>query len=108
MKIAQSRHKDRKDDKKTSPTDLRGCLHVLHAAVASHKRISRPAAEGWLRVTLHRLDGEMLEQTVDYVGSEEPTESGRVAGRRSSVRAGLIGRVARTNDVRDLARPAAM
>lgn len=104
MKIAQARYKDRKEDNKSSPNDLRACLHVLHAAVAGFKGINDPG-EGWLRITVHRIDGQTLEQAVDYVGSEEPDDSNRFAGRRFDIRAGLIGRVARTGVVRNLSRP---
>jgi hypothetical protein len=89
MKIAQSRYKDAKDDKKESPSELRGPLHVIHRTLAGHKGGAQ-AEEGWLRLTIHRMDGEQLEQAVDYVGSAD-----RGAGRRFSINVGLVGQVAR-------------
>src|SRR5208283_2669796 len=71
LKIAQSRHKDAHGDREASPDDLRGCLHVTHRAVAGFKKLPGTPPSGWLRITLHRVDTDKLEQTVDYVGSED-------------------------------------
>ena len=76
VKVAQSRFKDAKEDKKESPDDLRGCLHVIHGTVAGLKMVPVPPS-GWLRITFHKVDGAVLEQSVHYVGSED-----RGAGRR--------------------------
>jgi hypothetical protein len=89
IKVAQARYKDAKDDRIESPDDLRGCLHVIHRTLASHKGVERPP-EGWVRMTIHRLDGDLLEQSVNYVGSDDGG-----AGRNFSVNAGLIGYAAR-------------
>lgn len=101
LKIAQSLHKDASDDKISSPDDLRGCLHVIHGAVAGLKKLSGTPPLEWLRITLHRVDGDKLEQTVDYVGSEQ-----KGAGREFSIRSGVIGRVARSGEPRTFDRAA--
>jgi membrane protein implicated in regulation of membrane protease activity len=103
LKIAQSRRQDAEEDRKTSPDELRGCLLVLHRMVAGKKGVARPA-DGWLRVTLHRVDGQSLEQSLEYVGSEDKNK----AGRRFSIHTGLIGVVARTGEMRGFDRPADM
>jgi hypothetical protein len=99
MKLAQSRYKDAQTDEKESPDALRGCLYVVYRALAGQKGVESPD-EGWLRIALHRVDGDKLEQSVDYVGCEDGG-----GGRIFSIHAGLIGRVARLNDVRTVARP---
>lgn len=90
LKLMQSLYKDARSDEQQSPEALRGPLQVMHGALASFKRVTDPA-DGWLRITFHRVDGEELEQSVDYVGSSDGG-----AGRKFSIHAGLIGRVART------------
>ena len=102
VKVAQSRFKDAKEDKKESPDDLRGCLHVIHGTVAGLKMVATPPS-GWLRITFHKVDGAMLEQSVHYVGSED-----RGAGRRFTIHAGVIGRVAREGEPQTFDRPADM
>ncbi len=102
LAVARARRKDAKEAKQETPDDLRGCLHVLHAAVRAYKSAENPG-DGWLRITVHRLDGNTLEQSVGYVGSEDGG-----AGRRFSINAGLIGRVARVGQVRRVDRPADM
>lgn len=98
MKVAQSRYKDAKEDRKESPDDLRGCLHVIHGAVAGLKEVSSPP-NGWLRIAFHKVDGTRLEQSVDYVGSEDGG-----AGRIFTIHAGVIGRVAREGEARTFDR----
>lgn len=102
MKVAQSRYKDAKEDKKESPDDLRGCLHVIHGTVAGLKQMAS-APSGWLRIAFHKVDGTRLEQSVDYVGSEDGG-----AGRVFTIHAGVIGRVAREAEPRTFDRPADM
>jgi hypothetical protein len=99
VKIAQSLFKDAHEDKKQSPEELRGCLLVIHRSVAGKKEENNPP-EGWLRLTLHRVVGDELEQSVEYVGSEDR----EMAGRRFSINAGLIGAVARTGETRAVHR----
>jgi hypothetical protein len=103
LQIARSRFKDAEEDKKRSPDELRGCLLVIHGVVAGQKGMVSPP-EGWLRITLHRVDGEELEQSLEYVGSDDRKK----AGRRFRVQAGLIGAVARTGDMRAFDRRADM
>jgi hypothetical protein len=100
LKLAQSRHKDQKDKQKETPESLKGCLHVLHAVIAGLKAAHDPP-DGWMRVTLHRVNGDTLEQSVDYVGSEDGG-----AGRIFKIESGLIGRVARRKEVRSFDRGA--
>jgi hypothetical protein len=105
VKIAQSLFKEAREDKRLSPDELRGCLYVIHRAVLGWKGSETPP-EGWLRITLHKVDlrkGE-LEQSVEYVGSEDPGK----AGRRFLINAGLIGVVARTGEMRAFFREATM
>jgi hypothetical protein len=102
VKTLQSRYKDAKEDKKESPDTLRGCLHVIHGTVAGLKKVASPGG-GWLRITLHRVDGDTLEQSVDYVGSEDGG-----AGRSFPIFAGVSGRVARRKEARTFDRPADM
>jgi hypothetical protein len=92
-KLAQSRYKDAKDDDLDAPKNLRGCLHVIYRTIAGAKGVGDPP-EGWLRLTVHRVDGDMLEQSVDYVGSRD----GGV-GRRFRIQAGLIGKAARERPI---------
>jgi hypothetical protein len=91
LNVLKSQYKDAREDKKDSPDDLRGCLHVILRVMCGHKGIADPP-DGWLRLTVHRVDGSELEQVVDYVGSGD-----RGSGRRFPSNAGLIGAV--LNDV---------
>ncbi|WP_394824763.1 GAF domain-containing protein [Pendulispora albinea] len=107
LKLAQSNYKDKIDEKKETPSDLRGPLHVLHRVIAKQKRRENPE-EGWLRITVHRVykntkGEEELEQSVDYVGSKDGG-----AGRTFSAKSGLIGRVARLKEPRKFERVSGM
>ena len=102
VRTLQANHKDDQAAARETPENLRGSLHVIHRVVANHKARSDPP-EGWLRITLHRVDGEILEQVVDYVGSSEGPERG--AGRRFKIHAGLIGKAARTRKPCQFSRP---
>jgi hypothetical protein len=106
LKIAQSTYKDAREDRKESPDDLRGCLHVIYRAVAGRKRVQDPG-EGWLRVTVYSVRGEALEQVVAYVGGDEGNPE-RGAGRTFSARYGLIGKIARAGEMRAVDRPMEM
>ncbi|HZU83070.1 MAG TPA: hypothetical protein VE987_09150 [Polyangiaceae bacterium] len=100
LRIAQSRHRDAEEERARRPDELRGCLLVIHRAVAGMKG-NLPPPEGWLRITIHRVDAPHLEQMLEYVGSDD---RGKV-GRRFSIHAGLIGVVARTGEMRGFERP---
>lgn len=69
LNIAVARYTDAKDAKKESPDEIRAGLHVLHGMVAASKNNASPLVN-WLRITLHRVDGDSYEQVVDYVGSD--------------------------------------
>jgi hypothetical protein len=99
LKTAQAKAEDDEKDRIEGPADLVGCLYVIHQLVLAVKLMT-DAPDGWLRVSVHRVSGEELEQSVDYVGS---TDGG--AGATSPITSGLAGRVARTGDVRILDRP---
>lgn len=71
---------------KDSPKDLSGCLCVLYETVRQKCGIPTEDTET-LRVTIHRLVGEHLEQCVPYIGCSCDGE-----GRRFSKRSGIIGR----------------
>lgn len=102
LKIFQAAYQDEAEELRDSPDNLRGPLHVIHRTIARHKKVIDPA-EGWLRLTVHRVDGDELEQAVAYVGSDDE-KNGRSAGRRFSIKAGLIGRVARVKETRTFDR----
>jgi hypothetical protein len=87
LNVLRALYKDARDDKKESPDDLRGCLHVILRMMCGYKGVANPP-DGWMRVTVHRVDQNELEQVVDYVGSAD-----RGAGRRLPADAGLIGAV---------------
>jgi hypothetical protein len=103
LKLIQSSYKDAKTDQLDSPAELRGALHVLHKVVAGHK--GTELSKNQLRITLYRVDGENLEQSVKYVGWEDDKLS---VGRVLPVRSGLIGLVARTKETRTIHRPEGM
>jgi hypothetical protein len=103
VKLVQSLHKDAENDKKDSPNDLRGCLHVIHSTVAGHKKKPAPD-DGWLRITVHSVVGDELEQSVAYVGATEANRGGS-AGRRFSITTGIIGRAARSKKTSMVKRP---
>jgi hypothetical protein len=87
LNLLRSRYKDAREDRKDSPDDLRGCLHVIFRVLSGYKGVVDPA-DGWLRIAVYRVDGAELEQVVDYVGSGD-----RGSGRRFPSNAGLIGAV---------------
>jgi hypothetical protein len=87
LNVLRAHYKDTKEDRKESPDDLRGCLYVIVRTMCGHKGVADPP-DGWLRITVHRVVGDALEQIVDYVGSGD-----RGAGRRLPSWAGLIGAV---------------
>jgi hypothetical protein len=87
LNVLRALYKDAKEDKKESPEDLRGCLHVILRVMCGYKGVANPH-DGWMRITVHRVDRTELEQVVDYVGSAD-----RGSGRRLPSDAGLIGAV---------------
>jgi hypothetical protein len=91
LNVLRAHYKDRRQDRRESPEDLRGCLHVIVRTMCGYKGVTNPT-DGWLRITVHRVVGQELEQIVDYVGSGD-----RGSGRRFPSGAGLIGAV--LNDV---------
>lgn len=82
IEVARCKKRKRKD----SPQDLTACLWVLYGTVCRKCGISEEDQQT-LRVTIHRLDGEHLEQCVPYIGGDGSGE-----GRRFSKRSGIIGR----------------
>jgi hypothetical protein len=85
--VSRARFKDMREDKKDSADDLRACLHVVLQMVCGYRGVVIPA-DGWMRLTVHRVHKGELEQAVDYVGSADGG-----AGRRLPRTAGLIGAV---------------
>lgn len=85
--VSRARFKDMREDKKDSADDLRACLHVVLQMVCGYRGVVVPA-DGWMRLTVHRVHGGELEQAIDYVGSADGG-----AGRRLPKNAGLIGAV---------------
>lgn len=88
-KAIQAHLKDAKEHNPDGPVDLSSCLHVAHAMLGCGATLP----EGRLRITVHRVIGDQLEQCVPYVGGR-----GGTAGRKFSVRSGVIGAVVRTKD----------
>jgi hypothetical protein len=85
LNVLRSHYRDSKEEARSAPDDLRGCLHVILRVMSGYKGVAVPP-DGWLRLTVHRVDGAELEQVVDYVGSGD-----RGAGRRLPATAGLVG-----------------
>jgi hypothetical protein len=99
LSVSRARHQDAKADRKESPEDLRGCLHVILRIVSAHKRVLSPP-EGWMRLTVHRVDDFRLEQVVDYVGSADGG-----AGRSLPSDCGLVGAVLEQRTALVIERP---
>lgn len=98
-KIRQARKQDREKAQQESPDGLAGCTNVLYRLLKElfHLGIPADTRDGVLRITIHRLvqtrrEGEepSLEQVLPYVGGQ-----GGPAGRRFSVKSGIVGRVIR-------------
>jgi hypothetical protein len=100
IQVAKSDYDDQQAQDRESPDEIRGPLHAIHRILATYKRFPEPGAE-CLRLTLHRVNGDALEQIVDYVGSAHGG-----AGRLFSIHAGLIGATARGGQPRLFDRPA--
>jgi hypothetical protein len=94
LKSLQAHFKDKELQKKQSPLDLSGCLHVMHQALAGMciEALDKAVDDGCLRITVHKLDGESLEQLVPYVGGR-----GGEPGRTFSRRSGIIGQACLRN-----------
>jgi hypothetical protein len=71
--------------KKQSSHELEGCLYTLHAVLA-------PSPPTRIRLAIHILVGERLEQVTDYVGDQPKPEK---TGRQFPVNAGIIGKAFR-------------
>lgn len=100
----RARYRDAEEDKKDSPDDFRACLHAILSITRYYKGVSTPT-DGWMRITVHRVDGHELEQIIDYVGSSDGG-----ASRRLPLNVGLIGIVARSRPLqsRVFERPSTM
>jgi hypothetical protein len=71
---------------------IEATLFVLHRVICALSGIDGGLVKrGKLRLTVHRVDGEELVQAIPYVGGD-----GGPAGRRFSIRTGIIGRAALT------------
>jgi hypothetical protein len=100
IKVLHAAAQDRDRKRSTDYDGFFGALCVLYEAVrrcVGQERVS----DGTLRVTIHRVvppkkrraEVEQLEQLLPYVGG-----TGGMAGRRFSVRSGIIGKAARAKD----------
>ncbi len=97
IRVAQSLYHDREEAVEKSPADLKGCLWVMYRTIAQRYRPDGgELPSDALRITIHRVDGDHLEQCVPYIGGH-PDEDGGV-GRRFSKRSGIIGKVAMTGN----------
>ncbi|HST62337.1 MAG TPA: hypothetical protein VLK84_26780 [Longimicrobium sp.] len=97
-KVLHARAEDRQRKRTDEHDGLRAALHVLFATVCRTAGIAEEErASGKLRLTIHRVvmkgksePPEELEQLLPYMGGE-----GSPAGRRFSIRSGIIGAAAR-------------
>ena len=100
VRVLHARSQDREQRRREEYDGLLGALHVLYAAVSARTGIDRH--DGRLRVTIHRVvppsgkrkAAEELEQLLPYVGGP-----GSDAGRRFSIRSGVIGKAVREKSV---------
>lgn len=106
LAVLRGRYEDQRSVQRESPADLHGCLHVLYRMLAGLRGVSTPT-EGWLRLTVHRVDGHELEQILPYVGAFSTLPNGG-AGRRFPISTGLSGKAARAGKPQRIERPADM
>jgi putative methionine-R-sulfoxide reductase with GAF domain len=97
-KVLHARAQDRESKRADDYEGLRAALHVLFAAVCETAGLSaKDRCTGRVRITIHRVvpngkdrPPEELEQLLPYMGGP-----GSAAGRRFSIRSGIIGKAAR-------------
>lgn len=103
VKSQRARGKDDAEAVAKSPEGLRGCAFVLHSTLKIRLGIEKD--DGVLRVTCYGLTSgsvQELEQSIDYVGTAEPSG----VGRTFPVHVGVIGLAARTGEAQCAARTA--
>ncbi len=96
LKVRNAYVQDREEQRKQNYDGLLGALLVLYRTLVEHLGI--PDDDGTLRMTIHRVveapkpnqAAEQLEQVLPYIGGQ-----GKGAGRRFSIRSGIIGRAVR-------------
>lgn len=100
VKLVQGIEKDRKENDDARLDGFHAVLHVIHSIVRHKAKLSRNETDR-LRVSIHRVvrpekkwgHPEEVEQMLDYVGG-----NGKHAGRRFSIRTGIIGRAIRERE----------
>ncbi len=97
VKVLHAYQQDQEEKRKQDYDGLLGALHVLYGNISILLNFVNSDG-GRLRVTMHRVvppsisdkDAEELEQLLPYIGGE-----GKGAGRKFSIRSGIIGKAAR-------------
>jgi hypothetical protein len=93
LRLLQAWYKDNRNSARESPSDLSGCMHVIWSQI--NLLCGGDLDPKQLRLTLFRVNGEELEQCIDYVGGDDANGK---AGRTFSLRSGIIGKVALTGN----------
>ena len=99
VRVLHARAQDREQKRREDYDGLLGAMHVLYGLVGTRAGIGA-SEHGRLRITIHRVvppvkrgaAAEELEQLLPYLGG---TAGG--AGRRFSIRSGVIGKAVRVN-----------
>lgn len=97
IKVLSAYQQDKEQQSKQDYDGLLGAIHVLYGQVSKHLKFQETDA-GRLRITIHRMVvcaqkdqyPEELEQLLPYIGGD-----GKQAGRRFSIRSGIIGKAVR-------------
>lgn len=97
LKVLLANAQDKDQKSKQDYDGFLGALHVLYGQVSKHFNV-QGTAYGQLRITIHRVvdsstmdeSAEELEQLLPYIGG-----AGKPAGRKFSVRSGIIGKAVR-------------
>ncbi len=91
IKILQASKQDNEETRKYDYDGLKATLYVLHGGISRTLGFKESEIEnGRLRVTIHRVDSDELEQLLPYIGG-----TGGASGRRFSIRSGIIGKAVR-------------
>ncbi|HSK71361.1 MAG TPA: hypothetical protein VK892_06675, partial [Pyrinomonadaceae bacterium] len=96
VKILQASKQDSEEALKYNFEGIKASLITLHELVSEMRGFTEAERNnGQLRVTMHRVDSagkpnEEMEQLIPYIGGE-----GGAAGRKFSIRSGIIGKVLR-------------
>ena len=92
MRFLRGKAKDIAMNQAESPEGLRGCAHVLHGILIL--ALGKEKEPNAVRVTVYGIEGDFLEQSIEYVGC-----AGGKVGRRFPISVGIIGKAARTREM---------